>query len=125
MRKVALRAKRRPAMSAEEKRQAREFYEVTVKGQRCAACGADERTARARGTRLIAHHVLTQQQLRRHGHIDKRWCPENGLALCDYPCHSRHTTRVEPIPRSALPKPALEFAMSLGLGWLLERQYPA
>jgi hypothetical protein len=112
-------------MSAEEKRQAREFFVATVKGKRCIVCHADERTARAKGTRLQAHHCISQQHLRKRNLHDRLWDPANGVAVCEYPCHTWHTTRHRPIPRYALPREALEFAFSLGLGYLLDRQYPA
>jgi hypothetical protein len=110
-------------MGAEEKRQAREWFEAVVKKQRCVVCGADERTARSKGTRLQGHHILSQQSLRKYGHADKLWDARNGCAACEYPCHSQHTVAVRRIERSALPTPALEFAMELGLGYLLDRQY--
>lgn len=94
-----------------------------MKRQRCVVCGADERTARSKGTRLQGHHCISQQSLRNHGHADKLWAAANGVAACEYPCHSQHTTAVRRIKRSALPTPALEFAMELGLGYLIDKQY--
>jgi hypothetical protein len=72
---------------------------------------------------LQAHHVITQQQLRKRGLIHLRWDVRNGMALCER-AHSRHTTAVERIPYSLLSPENIAFAEENGLGWLLDRYYP-
>lgn len=85
-------------------------------GATCAVPGCDD-------PNLEAHHVITQQQLRRHGYGDKLWDPRNGMALCTFH-HTRHTLARERIPFELIPPAAVEFATELGLDWLLDRYYP-
>ncbi len=57
-----------------------------------------------------AHHVVTQQHIRRaDGDV---WDPRNAMRLCA-PCHDAHHSRQRPIPYSAVPPDALEFADEL------------
>lgn len=70
-----------------------------------------------------AHHILTQQQLRKRGLSDFAWDVRNGLGLCNRH-HRRHTRAVERVPYSVLPERAFVFAEEMGLGWLLDRYYP-
>jgi hypothetical protein len=70
-----------------------------------------------------AHHIITQQQLRKRGLSDIAWDVRNGMGLC-YRHHRRHTNATERVPYTALPERAHEFAAELGLGWLLDRFYP-
>jgi hypothetical protein len=70
-----------------------------------------------------AHHLLTQQQLRKRGLSDVAYDVRNGMGLCNRH-HRRHTRAVERIPFAVLPERAHEFAAELGLGWLLDRYYP-
>lgn len=74
--------------------------------------------------RLVGHHVVTQQVLRKHGFNDLRWATENGVPICDRG-HGRHHSRHTPIPRERLPREAIEFAEGLELGWWLDRFYGA
>lgn len=87
-----------------------------------------------------AHHVIPKQSLRKLvstrarqdglGQTERReflgrilWDVRNGVAVSRV-VHDRHTKAVERIPRSALPKCAIEFAQELGLLWMIERDYP-
>lgn len=72
---------------------------------------------------LQAHHILTQQQLRKHGLKHLLWDTRNGLPLCDR-AHDRHHSAHERIPRDLLPAGALQFAEEVGLMHLIERYYP-
>jgi 5-methylcytosine-specific restriction endonuclease McrA len=57
-----------------------------------------------------AHHVVTQQHVRRaDGDV---WDPRNAMRLCT-PCHDAHHNRTRPIPLSAVPESAFEFADEL------------
>jgi hypothetical protein len=82
--------------------------------------------------RLEAHHVTSQQHIRRFATTNKLteeetaeliWEPRNGISLCANH-HERHTLALEPVPRSVLPEDALVFADSLGLSYLLDKLYP-
>lgn len=71
---------------------------------------------------LQAHHVVTQQQLRRHGLDELLWDPDNGAAVCERH-HRRHHSGREPIWRDYLPTRCLAFAERVGLVWLIDRYY--
>lgn len=124
MKRTAIRRKAKRAMSAAERRAAGEFFAAVVKGRVCVVCGDDEVMARKRGTKLQAHHVLSQQQLRAHGLEHLLWAQDNGVPACEEPCHRRHTSAVRRIPRAALPRAAIEFAAENDLMYLIERYYP-
>lgn len=70
-----------------------------------------------------AHHVITQQALRKHGWIDFRWETDNGVPVCERG-HRRHHSGLERIPRDRLPRRAIDFANAIGLGWMILRYYP-
>lgn len=72
---------------------------------------------------IEAHHVITQQSLRKHGLKEHRWNTDNGMALC-YKAHRRHTLAVERVPYEALPEAAIRFAFEHGLDYQLDRFYP-
>lgn len=98
----------------------------SVGGRRlCAVTGVMEHA----GDRLTGHHVIERAKLRdaarRLGRPEEEvvWDPRNGLPVL-WSRHERHTSRIEPIPRSALLPENVEFAEEIGLGWLLERIYP-
>jgi hypothetical protein len=111
-------------MSTVEQAAAEAFFRSTVdRKARCVVCGKDKREARAAGTRLQAHHVLSQQALKRRGLHELLWDPRNGVPTCEYPCHSNHTSAYRRIPRAVLPPNAEEFAAELGLQHILEAQY--
>ncbi len=57
-----------------------------------------------------AHHVVTQQHVRRaDGDV---WDPRNAMRLCTR-CHGAHHSRQRPIPYSAVPPDAWDFATEL------------
>ena len=72
---------------------------------------------------LQAHHVITQQKLRKLKREDLRWDVRNGLTLCERH-HRRHTRALKRVPFELLRPENVEFAEELQLGWLLEKQYP-
>jgi hypothetical protein len=73
---------------------------------------------------LEAHHILTQQQLRRIKATDEQmWDVRNGMALCERH-HRRHTRALARVPFSLLSPEALEFAEECRLAWVLDRYYP-
>jgi hypothetical protein len=62
--------------------------------------------------------------------LPKRWllgadkaCADGGIVLCVYH-HGRHDHWVERVPRVLLPPEAVAFADRIGLGWLLDKEYP-
>jgi hypothetical protein len=67
----------------------------------CQVCG---------GPADVAHHVTTAQEVRRAG--GDLWSPANSIALCEV-CHIAHHNRTRPIPLSAVPEAAVEFADEL------------
>lgn len=87
-----------------------------------------------------AHHVVRQQLVRRRvaelAHTEtltaaesaallERWLWDvrNGLGVCEG-AHRRHHSRRAPIGRWLLPAAVFEFADELGLGYVLDREYP-
>lgn len=72
---------------------------------------------------LQAHHVITQQQLRKRGLSDVAWDVRNGMGLCERH-HRRHTNATERIPYELVSAGTHEFAAELELGWLIDRYYP-
>lgn len=73
---------------------------------------------------LQAHHVVTQQQLRKADRHDLLWDPNNGATVCEK-AHRRHTLAVERLPRYLLPSRCIEFARKHGFEGILSRYYPA
>lgn len=71
-----------------------------------------------------AHHVVSQQQLRRAGRDDLLWDPRNGMAVCDQG-HDRHHLAFDRIPRDRVPARCLAFAVENGLDRLIDRYYPS
>jgi hypothetical protein len=72
---------------------------------------------------LQAHHVITQQALRKSHYSSFRWDTRNGICVCERH-HSRHTKAVQRIPFERLTPEAIEFARSCNLSWQLDRYYP-
>lgn len=72
---------------------------------------------------LQAHHVITQQQLKRRKLHHLLWDTGNGVPVC-VRAHRRHTLAVERIPRDLLPAAAISFAETHDLTYVLERNYP-
>lgn len=108
--------RRRYHRTASERQAAREFREQVVATGRCAMRGPHDGP-------LQAHHVLTVQALRRYGLAEHVWDARNGLCLCELH-HARHHRALERVPRALLPGAVFEFADEVGLGWLLDREYP-
>lgn len=73
---------------------------------------------------LRAHHVITQQALRKHGLAGFRWETRNGIPVCESG-HRRHHSGLERIPRERLPASAIAFADEVGLDWMIDRYYPS
>lgn len=71
---------------------------------------------------LQAHHVVSQQQLRRRGLHDLLWDVANGATVCEE-AHRRHTLAVERIPFDRLPGRCVRFAEAQGLAAILARYY--
>lgn len=71
-----------------------------------------------------AHHVITQQALRKHGRGDLLWATENGVLICEG-AHRRHHSRHTPILREQLSPAALAFARAIDLEWMIDRYYPS
>jgi hypothetical protein len=72
---------------------------------------------------LQAHHVISQQALRRRGLDRELWNVRNGVAVCEQ-AHRRHTLAVERICYDDLPYAAFQFANEHGLAWMIDRYYP-
>lgn len=71
---------------------------------------------------LEAHHVITQQQLRKAGRLDLLWDPRNGATVCEL-AHRRHTRAIQRIPLRLLPDRCVRFAAEYGFSRLLNRYY--
>jgi hypothetical protein len=115
-------------MSSAEKAAAGVWHQRVVRG-RCVMCAwlpavAEDRARRAVGARKQAHHLLPKRYLKREGLHAHLWDVRNGMALCAFH-HERHENFVQRVPRQLLLPTAFEFADELGLGWLIDREYPA
>lgn len=73
---------------------------------------------------LQAHHVVTQQQLRKAGRHDLLWDPANGMTICEG-AHAKHTKASRRIPLSRVPARARRFAAEHGFAHVLARYYAA
>ena len=75
--------------------------------------------------RLEAHHVVTQQHIRKRGLDDAlRWNVHNGIGVCER-AHARHTRAIERIPRDCLPQSTIKLIETTpGLKGYLDRYYP-
>lgn len=69
------------------------------------------------------HHAIEKQALKRRGLHRFLDDTRNRVPVCEHR-HEQHTTRFKPIPRWVLPASVFEFANELGLGWLIDRDYP-
>ena len=113
---------RKAARSEDERLASEVWYRLVTRRGVCVVCG--------KAGRLQSHHVLPQQFLRRLARdlgveaARLLWDERNGLALC-VACHAGHHSRLRPIRRDVLPRPAFEFARRWGCGWKLDRLYPA
>ena len=70
-----------------------------------------------------AHHVISQQNLRKHGKDEYLWDTRNGMGLCES-AHRAHDLAVARVPYERLLPENLAFAKELGLEYLLDRYYP-
>lgn len=71
---------------------------------------------------LQAHHVVTQQHLRKRGLHHALWNRRIGVTVCEL-AHRRHHSARERISFEVLPSEVVSFVEELGLGWYLERYY--
>ena len=71
---------------------------------------------------LQAHHVVTQQHLRKRGFGDWAWDRRIGVTVCER-AHRRHHSARERIPFDSLPLEVVRFVEKLGLAWYFERYY--
>lgn len=71
-----------------------------------------------------AHHVISQQQLRRVGRYDLLWDPNNGMGACDKG-HDRHHLAFDRIPLESIPERCLAFAREHGFEDVIARYYPS
>lgn len=71
---------------------------------------------------LQAHHVVTQQHLRKHGLTRYAWDRRIGMTVCELG-HRRHHASVQRIPFDVIPLEVVRFVNEIGLGWYFERHY--
>ena len=71
---------------------------------------------------LQAHHVVTQQHLRKRHLSEHAWDRRIGVTLCEL-AHRRHHSARERISYDSLPEEVVGFVTDLGLDWYLERYY--
>ena len=71
---------------------------------------------------LHAHHVVTQQHLRKRGLTQHAWDRRIGVTVCERG-HRRHHAATERICVDFLPAEVVAFVTELGLDWYLERYY--
>lgn len=94
------------------------YWKQTIIRRGCAMCRhacppADiQASRRADISRLQAHHILSQQDIKRERFHDALLDERNGLCLCVYH-HQRHEARTEAVPRGVLPAAVFEFAAEL------------
>lgn len=96
--------------------------------QGCEVCEEAERDPNAW---TEVHHVIAQQRLKRYARENDLPAksllalltdPRNSIVVCKRH-HGNHTVRVEPIPMSAIPDAAWEFAKELGLEDEMLKEY--
>lgn len=103
------------------------YVTVGAKGKRrpCVECGAL--------WNIEAHHVIAKQEIKRVARTGRWewdreqeaiWDNRNGIPVCSE-CHMRHESAYKRISRGNVPPSAVEFADELGVGYLIERYYPA
>jgi hypothetical protein len=107
---------------------AKRYWKLAVCRGGCVMCrafpvGELDATRAADLRRIEGHHVIAKRHLRREGHGGRLWDARNGMGLCAYH-HQRHELRVQPVPYELVPEGAFEFAIELGLDWIIDREYP-
>lgn len=99
-------------------------WSMAVRGLPCAACRSK--------AAVEAHHIIRVQVLRRYAvsngydFDDVQWDGRNRLGLCR-DCHANHHAASRKLPRELLwhyARWVFEFADELGLGWVLDHDYP-
>jgi 5-methylcytosine-specific restriction endonuclease McrA len=123
VKRSSLRRKRKAPKQPDELERMAAFKAAAVNGPGyelgCRACGD------LLGIGWHAHHVVTQQHIRQAG--GDVWDPRNAMRVCT-PCHDAHHNRSRPIPLSAVPTEALQFAHELlghdGADAYFDRYYP-
>ncbi len=70
-----------------------------------------------------AHHILSQQNLRKHGKEAYLWDTRNGMCLCT-DAHRKHDLAVARVPYRFLTAANKDFARDMGMEYLLDRYYP-
>ena len=118
MKRTALKARRKPSLSAQERLQAAEWRSGMGSCQVCRY----EALSGCLGP-VQPHHVVEAKTLKKRGLREYLYDVRNRLPVCEWR-HEQHTTRFKPIPRSLIPSSAEEFAAELGLTYLLDRYYP-
>lgn len=109
-------------MSAAADRMRRAWGAHARRAGTCEVCGYE-------GPYVQGHHVIALAALDAEGVPDTYWYDlRNQMVVCCEPapnrCHERHTLWVKRIPREKLSADSEEFAAEVGLGWLLDLQYP-
>lgn len=104
MKRSALKRKPRPPKQPDELESMAAFKATAQEHRHCLVCGD------VVGTHWHAHHVVTQQHIRRAD--GDPWDPRNAMRLCA-PCHDAHHNRSRPIPGWSVPAAAGRFAIEL------------
>jgi hypothetical protein len=120
-------ARRRAQKAADGRRAAAEGsdFRRAVVSVSCVVCGrSNAHAVKETGFGIQAHHGVPQAVLRRLGLRHLLWDPDNAVAVCEEPCHRRHTGRQQRILRAQLPRQVEHFAARHGLLDELAREYP-
>jgi hypothetical protein len=110
---------------------ARRAWQAKVTARGCVMCAASPVDAATRAERwpdlsqIDAHHVISQDKLKRWGLHARLWDARNGIALCRLH-HARHELAYQRVPRRLLPRAAWQFAAEIGAEFVLddENVYP-
>lgn len=73
--------------------------------------------------KVRGHHVTEARTLKREGLHEFLWDKRNRMALCNV-AHVRHHSAEERVPRRFITPAMHEFAVEVGLDYLLDRYYP-
>jgi len=121
LRAGAARLRRRPRANpvSVAEQAAREAWKLDLGA--CVVCPAEGGACRGS---VQGHHAIGKQTLKRLGLRRLLWDRRNRVPVCEHR-HEQHTSGYRPIPRELLPASVFEFAEEVGLGWWLDRHYPA